>query len=156
VFPTNVTMAASSALLLVNFDPTNSAQLSAFRSRYGLSPSLPVFGPYEGKLDNSGERIELLKPDAPDTNGVPYVVMERIDYSDSAPWPEAADGAGASLQRTFSGPGPASLYANDPANWIAATPTPGVPWTMGGNGPQITTQPASQNVVATTDATLIV
>ncbi|HMJ65421.1 MAG TPA: lamin tail domain-containing protein, partial [Candidatus Binatia bacterium] len=154
-FPPGVSMAASTRLLVVNFDPTNTTQLAAFRARYGVSPSVPVYGPYEGKLDNSGERIELQKPDAPDTNGVPYILVERVDYKDSAPWPAAADGAGASLQRTPAGPGLASMYANDPAHWLAAVPTAGAGYT-GGAAPTVTTQPVSQNVVATTDATLSV
>src|SRR6185369_4061948 len=98
-FPPGVSMPPLSLLLVVNFNPTNTVQLAAFRARYNVSPSAPVYGPYEGKLDNSGERIELQKPDAPDTNGVPYVTVERVDYEDSAPWPVAADGAGASLHR---------------------------------------------------------
>lgn len=157
-FPTNVTMAASSRLLVVNFNPTNTTRLNEFRARFGISATVPIFGPYGGKLDNSGERIELRKPNAPEVDGsVDYVLVERVDYKDSAPWPAAADGGGASLQRNpLVGAGPASIYPNDPANWVAVVPTPGSANSSSGTPPQITTQPQSQRVIATTDATLSV
>jgi hypothetical protein len=126
-FPMNVTLSAGSYLLLVNFDPaTNTAALSAFRGKYGVSTNVPLFGPYGGKLANGEESIELLKPDSPqlpshpDAGFVPFVLVERINYSNVAPWPTNADGGGESLQRIR-----VADYGNDPVNWLAATPTPG-------------------------------
>src|SRR5439155_7304034 len=53
-----------------------------------------------------------------------YILEDKVRYSDSAPWPSAADGntngIGASLQRRNS-----AAYGNDPVNWIAGVPTPG-------------------------------
>ncbi len=91
--------------------------LAAFRAKYGAFTGLPVFGPYSAKLNNSSDTISLLKPDAPETNGVPYVIVDSLDYKDSAPWPPGADGTGAALQRI-------SLieFADEPANWVAAAP----------------------------------
>jgi hypothetical protein len=149
-FPPGVTLPAGGHLLVVNFDPTNATQVAAFRSRYGVSPSVPLYGPYEGKLDNGGERVELQKPDNPDTNGVSYIVVERVDYEDSAPWPGAADGGGASLHRRTD-----TSYYNDPANWVAALPGAGSDY-PGGSAPVITTQPSNQSVVGGRDATLTV
>jgi len=126
-FPANFVLSAGNYLLLVNFDPaTNAATLAAFRGKYGVSTDVPLFGPYGGKLANDGESIELLKPDPPqvpphpDAGFVPFVRVERISYSDSTPWPTNADGGGKSLQRIR-----VADYANDPVNWLAATPTPG-------------------------------
>ena len=53
-----------------------------------------------------------------------YVLVERISFTDTNPWPAAADGLGSSLAR-------ASMtdYGNDPVNWTASVPTPG---TVGG------------------------
>jgi hypothetical protein len=148
-FPAGTSIPAGGFLLVVNFNPTNTVQLAAFRARYGVSGAVAVLGPYEGKLDNSGEDIELCKPNPPELDGsVEFVLVERVDYSDSPPWPEAADGGGASLQR----PGDASYY-NDPASWLAALPTPGA-LSPGGTPPTITTHPASQNIVAGADLTL--
>ena len=130
-FPLNVTMPAGGYLLVVGFDPaTNAANLAAFRTRYGMSESVPIYGPWQGKLANDNENIELYKPgapqppEAPDAGFVPYVLAERVKYADSAPWPALADGrtngVGLSLQRRVH-----SDYGNDPTNWLAGVPTPG-------------------------------
>lgn len=150
-FPQGTSIPSGGFLLVVNFDPSNTVQLAAFRARYGVSEAVPVLGPYEGKLDNSGEAIELCKPNPPNADGsVDYVLVERVDYSDSAPWPEAADGAGASLQRRTD-----SSYSNDPASWVTAVPTAATLY-PGGTPPTISTHPASQNAVAGNDVTLSV
>jgi hypothetical protein len=92
-----------------------------------------VLGPYSGKLDNAGEALELQKPDAPQTlpgpdfGLVPYVVVDRVVYSDTAPWPVSPDGFGSSLKRIT-----ASAYGNDPVNWTGGAPTPGAANTSGG------------------------
>ena len=127
-----VVVPAGGYLLAVNFDPAKEgAVLGAFRQKYGVGVGVPVYGPYEGKLSNEGEGIELLKPDAPqaaphpDAGYVPYILVERVEYGDRLPWPERADGTGRSLQRKR-----ALAYGNDPINWQADWPTPGR-----GNGP---------------------
>jgi len=94
--------------------------LAAFRNTYHLDPSVPVVGPYQGKLANSDEDIELRKPGTPDADGVPYILVEHVHYADNIPWPANADGTGLSLQRSD-----VTQFGNDPANWTAATPTPG-------------------------------
>src|SRR5439155_25136601 len=55
VFPPDTRLAADGLALVVSFSPTNLTQLNAFRARYGVSPGVPIFGPYSGKLDNGGE-----------------------------------------------------------------------------------------------------
>ncbi len=119
-FPIGATIAADSHLLVVGFNPANAILLSEFRSTYQLDSSVAVFGPWTGKLDNSGETVELLRPDNPNSNAVPYIVMEKVAYRDQAPWPEAADGFGSSLQRQ-----PVLAFGNDPVHWFASSPTPG-------------------------------
>src|SRR6185503_20525172 len=71
-------------------------------------------------------------------------------YSDTPPWPLAADGLGSSLQRL----NPAN-YANDPANWVAANQSPGAVY-PGGAGPTITSQPTSRTVLANSSTTFTV
>ncbi|MBN2505696.1 MAG: lamin tail domain-containing protein [Verrucomicrobia bacterium] len=127
-FPTNLTLAARDYLLVVSFDPlqdTNS--LAAFRAAYHLPANAQLAGPYTGKLDNGGERIDLCRPDSPEPPGdpdagyVPYILVERVDYDDAAPWPDGmVDGGGWSLQRLEPGD-----FGNDPFSWFAASPTPG-------------------------------
>jgi hypothetical protein len=123
-FPTNQTLAAGARLLVVGFDPTNTVQLAAFRAKYGVSNSLPVYGPWSGKLDNSGETIELKQPDKPDVTStniiVPYIMIDKVSYEDHAPWPAGADGVGNSLQRVSN-----TGFGNDPTNWFAAGVTAG-------------------------------
>ena len=125
-FPTNITLGAGGFLLVVSFDPaTNATALAAFRAQYSLSPTVPIHGPWNGRLANDSENVELYKPDAPDVDGdVPFVQVDKVKYADAAPWPALADGntngPGASLQRRVMGE-----YGNDPVNWLAAVPTPG-------------------------------
>ena len=124
-FPTNVTLAAASRLLVTSFDPAaNPVQLAAFRTLYNVTTNVPIFGPWSGKLDNAGETIELKRPDKPDVTStniiVPYVLVEQIDYQPGAPWPTNADGLGGSLQRLV-----LHAYGNDPTNWAAALPSAG-------------------------------
>jgi CotH protein/lamin tail-like protein/chitobiase/beta-hexosaminidase-like protein len=113
-FPTNVTLGAYSQLLIVATNP------AAFRAKYSVPAGVPIFGPYAGQLQDSGENVELQAPDNPNTNGVPYVAIDAVRYNDQAPWPPAADGSGLSLQRVQS-----AGFGNEPLNWTAAAPTPG-------------------------------
>jgi len=113
-FPTNVTLGANSTLLVVATNP------AVFRAKYELPEHIQIFGPLSGQLQDGGENVELLAPDNPNSNGVPYVVTDAVRYNDRDPWPPAAAGSGLSLQRV-----PANGYGNEPMNWIAAAPTPG-------------------------------
>ena len=126
-FPTNVTLAPSNYLLVVNFDPrTNLTQLDAFRSKFGVPSGMQIFGPYGSELGNGGGSVELYKPDVPQPPGrvdeglVPYIRVDRVQYEDEAPWPAQPDGNGPSLQRLH-----VLGYGNDPTNWVASVPTPG-------------------------------
>jgi hypothetical protein len=139
-FSNGMSIAAQGSLLLVADDP------AAFRARSGLPASLPIFQ-YPGNLQDGGENLELQAPDAPTTNGVPYYVVDGVRYRDELPWPSAADGAGASLQRRVLG-----AYGDDPGNWAAAKPTPGTQG-LTGVAPTVTGQPASTTNTASTTAT---
>ncbi|MBM3845869.1 MAG: hypothetical protein FJ405_06245, partial [Verrucomicrobia bacterium] len=125
-FPPNFTLEARAYALLVSFDPlTNGPALAAFRARYALPGTVTILGPYSGQLNNRTEELKLTSPDTPTLVGptageVPYLLTDRVVYSDFHPWPAGADGAGASLQRRRPGE-----YGNDPVNWKAADPTPG-------------------------------
>ncbi len=147
-FNSSVTVGASGFVTVVAFDPvTNAPALAAFRAKYGTNGI--VVGPYSGRLDNAGEAIELSKPDAPqapphpDAGLVPMILVDRVVYSPTNPWPTSADGGGASLQRVA-----ASLYGNEVLNWIAQAPNAGA---ANGAGdvvpPTITAQPQSQAVL---------
>jgi hypothetical protein len=126
-FPSGVTLPAGGCLVVVEFDPAvDAARLAAFRTHFAVPPGVPVFGPYSGSLSDSGEVVELLRPDEPegmdDPNAgfVPYLSVERIQYASAAPWPSGAAGTGRSLQRRI-----AFDYGNDSGNWLVAAPSPG-------------------------------
>ncbi len=153
-FPTNVMLPVGGHILVVSFDPEADPWAAAqFRSRNGAFQGAPLFGPFEGHLDNSGDRVELVRPDrpqppdAPDANAVYYILADKVNYSDTAPWPAGADGFGFSLQRIVPGG-----FGNDPTNWNADLKTPGGSY-GGGNGPVITLQPSNVTILGTLTAT---
>jgi hypothetical protein len=120
-FPTNVTLAAGARLLVVPTEP------AAFRTRHLVPPEVQVFGPWIGALDNSGEPIDLLRPDPPnatppDEGFVPYILVEAVRYNNREPWPTLADGLGPALQRRVP-----SNYGNDAANWFTDFDEDGIP-----------------------------
>lgn len=79
---------------LIGLDPGENVLLvehrDAFLARYpGVSPDV-IAGEYGGNLNNDGERLEIL--------GAGNSVIRAFTYNDKAPWPEAADGDGYSLE----------------------------------------------------------
>ena len=154
-FKTNTSISAGGYLLVVPFDPTNAVALANFRAKYGTNGT-PMVGPCSGTLGNAGASVELWRPDNPqtaphpDAGFVPYLLADRVQYADAAPWPPAADGGGASLQRILP-----PNYGNDPVNWMAVVPTAGL--TNAGSGgatpPLIISQPTNKTVIAGGSAT---
>ncbi len=155
-FPGGVVIPSHGFALVVSFDPADSAALAGFKARNGAPDTVPIFGPFIGELNNTGAKVELYKPDAPlsppavDAGFVPYILVDKVNYSSDSPWPSAANGFGASLQR-FSVTG----FGNDPTNWVAALRTPGAAY-GGGVPPSIAVQPISHVAVAETTTTFTV
>jgi hypothetical protein len=119
-FTNGTTLAAGAYLLLVSFDPSVATNLSAFLAYYGLAGgNVAIYGPYSDKLPNSTSILELAYPllIGGYTN---YVLVDKVEYRDSDPWPTKADGKGQSLSRASS-----SVIGNNAANWSSKTPTPG-------------------------------
>ncbi len=106
------TMLAPGAIVVLASD----ANPAAFAARY---PGVLVAGYFGGSLANGGERVALL-----DASGETVL---SVDYNDAGGWPEAADGAGSSLEMVDVTGDP-----DDPANWRAsvANGTPGVAATV--------------------------
>jgi len=101
----------------------------AFSWRYPNVPVWSILGPYDGQLNNAGEKVEISKP-GDESGGIRYYIrVDRVNYSDGSHpedcpggidlWPTEADGDGNSLTRIDP-----NLYGNDPNNWDANTPTP--------------------------------
>ena len=100
----------------------------ALLSEYAVPNTTLIFEWGEGKLANSGEKIQLSMPGDVDALGTRYWIrIDRVNYSDGShppgndPWPVSADGHGSSLTRIDM-----TEYGNDPVNWQAALPSPGV------------------------------
>jgi len=129
IFAANTSIPAGGRLIIVGFDPVaNFSQLNAFTTAYNTGPltaGVDIAGPWSGNLSNSSERLALKKPEAPDLPDDPvcWVNVDEVIYADVSPWPAAADGDGYALQRIS-----ADQYhsGNDPDNWEAALPTPGM------------------------------
>jgi hypothetical protein len=128
LFPADppVTLAVGEYLLLVK-------DVGMFNTKYTAPAGVKVLAWGPGRLADNGEKIEISKPDDPDGQGNPtWIRVDRVVYSDGShpeefpggvdPWPVQADGQGFSLTRTVP-----SDYGNDPANWHAASPSPGAP-----------------------------
>lgn len=91
------------------------ADSGRFEERYGFSP----FGIYNGKLNNSGERITLVDTFSNE-------VVADFEYKTKAPWPVSADGAGFSL--VLADPDNPGSF-EDPASWRASNSVHGSPGT---------------------------
>ncbi len=108
VFPATLVLAPSQRVVVAsNNNPLD------FASRF---PGATPVGYFSGSLDNGSERLSLL-----DDEGR---VVHSVAYSDSAPWPTAADNGGSSLEIVD----PAQ-DAQNPGNWRASTTLNGTPGT---------------------------
>jgi hypothetical protein len=90
------------------------ADPAAFAATY---PALKVrvIGPFEGKLNNDGERIALQAPQPPETGGIVYYAdMDVVEYGVAAPWPTMGGNSLALVRQNL------RQYGNDPINWRAA------------------------------------
>ncbi|HEY0552237.1 MAG TPA: lamin tail domain-containing protein, partial [Verrucomicrobiae bacterium] len=152
VFPTNLTLAAGEAVLVLNFSPTNAALLAGFRTNFNVATNVHVFGPYSGALNNDSDEINLRQPILPSggTN-ISYVLIEKVEYQDVSPWTQVADGFGYSLQRWD-----AQAFGNEPTNWVAARLTPGAPSITNGGPTFLTSQPQSQTWILGYNASISV
>ena len=74
----------------------------------------PVYGPFTGRLDNGGERIELRNNDDR--------LMDWVDYNDEKSWPVAPDGSGATLAKKDR-----DLASSAPESWTTSAQIGGTP-----------------------------
>jgi hypothetical protein len=125
-FPLNTMLTAGETLVVTTRDPANpdnSDWLQQFRDLYSIDASVMLIGGYQGRLDNGGDRVTLLRAVAPpveDPTIIPLLVEDEIVYDDVAPWSVQADGNGTSLRRVSE-----ADWGNDSASWSADGPTPG-------------------------------
>src|SRR5688572_1501174 len=65
----------------------------AFTTAYGLT--IPIAGEFDGELDPDGETLSLVKPGVTEAEDI---VIDRVRYEATAPWPPSPEGIGAALQ----------------------------------------------------------
>ena len=108
-FPLNTILAPGQTIVL-----GSSAVPGNWNTRY---PGVTAFGRFDGRLDNTGEKIAIL-----DASGN---IVWSVDYDDADGWPTAPDGQGYSLEiiDVFGDP-------DDPANWQASAALNGTPATV--------------------------
>ena len=110
-FPPNFVLPAGESLYV------GGVELSQLRAQYELDKSIQVLGPFDGRLNNAGESLQLLRPDAPQTlppniGLVPYILVEKVKYSGTDPWPVMPGQGGVPIQRIN-----LSAYGNTSSNW---------------------------------------
>jgi len=136
--PPGATIGGNGFALVVAIDP------EVFRVRFGLPAAVPIFGPFRGGLANSGERLSLMRPAPAESGEQPWVLIDKVEFDDEAPWPAGTGGTGAALERRI-----AADYGNDPENWGASLRTNGTPGAGNSIGPQPPNQPPSASFTAT-------
>ena len=121
-FPVASSIPPGGLLIVANVSP------SEFETYFAVPDGVPIFGPFPGTLQDGGERLELSKPDEPDTGPdgseiLPYIVVDAVRYDDTAPWPTEPNGKGSSLEKMES-----EQFGNDANQWRSSpgVPSPGV------------------------------
>jgi hypothetical protein len=95
--------------------------LTAFNTEFTTPEGTRVFEWLTGKLSGGGETVQLARPGPfNDLNEVQYVRVDRVKFSNKAPWPIGPDGNGPSLTKIIE-----NQYGNDYLNWRAAASSPG-------------------------------
>jgi hypothetical protein len=96
---------------------------AAFRNQHAVPAQVAIIGPYGGALNNGGEDVELSRPGKTELDGtVPLILVDRVNYDNSLPWPVEPAGNGPSLSRFDS-----ISYGNDVANWLPSAEPGGTP-----------------------------
>ncbi|MDA1274505.1 MAG: CotH kinase family protein [Verrucomicrobia bacterium] len=107
--PLGFILPAGKRVLIVN-------NRTGFTTRYPLVPTSMIAGEFSGNLSDDGERILLLASDDS--------ILIDFTYNDKAPWPEAADGDGMTLNLIDPANRP---DLTRPLNWRASVVVGGTP-----------------------------
>ncbi len=120
IFPEGTQLAPGAVLVVARSAP------AVFSDLYSAPARVAVLGPFEGRLDNDGERLTLTRPGETYLDGdeekTTQVRVDSVRYNDAEPWPESADGLGHSLERLA-----LNDYADEVTHWGASADTGGTP-----------------------------
>ena len=111
-FPTQFVLKSGESVFVGSVEP------DLLREQYDLDADILVLGPFDGKLNNAGESLQLYRPDRPQTlppdiGLVPYILVEKVKYGSSSPWPGVPESGGVAIQRVS-----LSRFGNDASNWM--------------------------------------
>ncbi len=114
-FPPAQTLAFGEIALVVSGNP------ATFRARHSIDPSVAIYGPFGGSLQDNGENLRLQMPESgePDSG---FIEIDAVRYDIVAPWPADALGTGYSIERIFG-----NEFGTEPLNWKLSTDTGGTP-----------------------------
>jgi hypothetical protein len=113
-FPAGVELPPGGRVLLTPQSPALACRQYAGRGY------VRILGPAVGSLSDTSQPIRLLKPVAL-VGRLTHVESESVTYSSTAPWPDEAAGKGAAIGRIQPG-----KFGDDPSNWQAVSPPPGI------------------------------
>jgi len=122
-FAADTFLAGGASLVIVGFDPNDNALVDQFRNVFSAEQTVVPDGPFNGRLDNNGERIALYRTDDPPIENpaiTPLILLDEVRYGTTVDWPSLADGGGPSLARSDP-----NSFGRDAISWYADTPTPG-------------------------------
>ncbi len=118
-FPPGALIASRGRLVVTGGDP------AAFRARHNVPRSVPVVGPWSGRLADEGERVVLARtrpdasPGAALHDSSAWIIVDELEYSDRAPWP-VSEGVGLPAGGAMAFERVEMLrFGSDPAAWTA-------------------------------------
>jgi hypothetical protein len=114
-FPTGEILSAGGVALIVSGDP------ATFRAQYSIDPSIAIYGPYNGNLQDNGEMIRLQMPE-PAEALAKEIDIDYVRYDIVSPWPTGALGSGYSIERIF-----VDQFGTEPLNWQLSSIVGGTP-----------------------------
>lgn len=116
-FATTDFIPAGGLLVVVPFAPTDTAKVNAFRAAFGITASVPLFGPWSfGDHLGTAERVVLYRAGAepPGEPGYyPQLTEDETHYANTAPWPAATGGPSLNRRGTTGLGDSASSWKND-------------------------------------------
>jgi len=111
-FPTDFILKSGESVYIGSVEP------GLLREQYEFDADTLILGPFEGKLNNAGESLQLFRPDSPQTlppdiGLIPYILVEKVKYGVSSPWPSMPKQGGVSIQRVS-----LDRFGNNASNWM--------------------------------------